>query len=323
MNRKLLLPSSSFPNLFESSAIEFPSIPALKIQYMEETIMNAINSFNPKLKISNIEYVEKIKDQFPHLDFFGKYISVIVEDIEIEESQQAEYTNKQYYVWEFNNIYFARRILIYTFIADLQVVGRNTFCQTFFPELIDFMNCYHSSPSFSIANHPIYFINFEYKDYPDSIIRQAAGLIASDIEYMEVFNQNDDLVYVPKNIREYLNKFEDDFNSLVQTYSSDFFEIDFVNKSTTIKTNKLVLGDYLELKQNGKYDFNGSSEKFYWIEILPIIFLSIKNEYKLDYTLLENFYATNNPHFSSGSRKIERFDFLIKFIKKFISGVNR
>jgi hypothetical protein len=325
MNRKLILSNSGFPGKFESSSVPFPSIPALKKQYIEEKIIDAINIYNPKLKISAIDYVANIEEQFPHLDFFGQYIGIIVEDIEITELEQDEYNERQYYVWEFNNKYYARKIIIHVFIADLQSVGRNTFCQAFFPELVDFMHLYQSSPSFSIANCPVYFINFESGNYPDSIVKQTAGLIASGIEYIDVFNENDNLSQVPKNIKHYLNKFEDGFTTTTATmllYSSDFFEIDVLNKITKIKTDKLVLGEYLEIK-NGNHDFKGSSEKFYWMEILPIVFLSIENGYKIDYTLLEDFYTTNQPSFSPRSSKIERFLFLIQFIEKIIFGVNK
>jgi len=323
MNRKLLLSNSGFPSKFESSSAPFPSIPALKKQYLEEKIIDAINSYNPKLKISTIDYVANIEEQFPHLDFFGQYIGIIVEDIEITEPEQDEYKERQYYVWEFNNKYCARKIIIYVFIADLQSVGRNTFCQAFFPELINFMHLYQSSPSFSIANCPIYFINFESGNYPGSIVKQTAGLIASGIEYIEVFSENDDLSYIPKNIKQYLSKFENGFDSTISLYSSSYFEINTTNKTTKIKTDNLVVGDYLKILPSGKYDFDGSTEKFYWMEILPIVFLSIENGYKIDYTLLEYFYTTNQPSFSPRSSKIERFLFLIQFIEKIILGVNK
>jgi len=322
MNRKLLLSNLGFPDKFESSSAPFPSIPALKKQYIEESIIDAINSYNSKLRISSIEY-KSIKDQFPHLDFFGMYTGIIVEDIEITELQKDTYINKQYFVWESSDKYYARKTIAYLFIADSQGIGRNTFCQAFFPELINFMNLYSSSPSFSIANHPIYFVDFESTNRPDTIIKQIAGLITSDIEYIEVFNTNDNLIYIPKNIKQYLNKFENGFDSTISLYSSSYFEINTTNKTTKIKTDNLVVGDFLKILPSGNYDFDGSTEKFYWMEILPIVFLSIKNGYKIDYTLLENFYIMNQPFFSPRSSKIERFSFLIQFIEKIILGVNK
>lgn len=314
MVRKLILSDSGFPEKFNSSSIS-PPTGISKQQYIENQIIEKINNYNPKLKVSNIEYL-KIVEQFPDLDFLGKYSGILVEDIQVEQAQEEDYRNREYFVWESGNQYYARKIIIHVFIADLQSFGRNSFCQLFFPVLIDFMELYYSSPSFSIANHPIYFINLEPKGYPESIIKQTSGVIVSDIEYLEVFNTNTDLNFIPNDIKQYLNDFEESFSSASSVYSSDNFEIDMINKIVRIKTTKLIVGDYLEIKTNGKYDFKGSSEKFYWIEILPIIFLSIKNGYIIDYSDLEVFYQSNKSLFSLNSEKIERFLVLIKFIKK-------
>jgi hypothetical protein len=304
MSRKLLLPASNFPDKFMSSSI-VPPATLTQQQYLEEKIIRAINNYNPKLNISTIEYID-FRMYLPYFNFFGKYIGVIIEDVELEELQRDD-----------------KNIVIYVFIADLQGVGRNTFCQAFFPELIEFMDKYKFSPSFSIANHPICFVNFENTNYPDSIVKQTAGLIVSDIDYIEAVHVNSDLAYVPTNIKQYLSKFENAFEDTMPSYSSDFFEIDLINKLTIIKTNKLIVGEYLKIKENGDYDFDGSSEKFYWMEILPIVFLSMKNEYKIDYSFLESFYTTHRTLFSAGSSKMKRFDILIRFIKKIVLGANK
>lgn len=312
MVRKLILSDSGFPAKFNSSNISPPS-GISKQQYIENKIIEKINNYNPKLKVSNIEYL-KIVEQFPDLDFLGKYSGILVEDIEIEQAQEEDYRNREYFVWESGNQYYARKIIIHVFIADLQSFGRNSFCQLFFPVLIDFMELYYSSPSFSIANHPIYFINLEPKDYPETIIKQTASVIVSDIEYLEVFNTNSNLNSISNDMKQYLSTFEEGFISSSPMYSSDYFEIDMVNKVVKIKTAKLI--SELITKPSGKYDFFGSNEKFYWIEVLPMIFLSIKNGYSIDYLELEVFYNSNKSLFSLTSEKIERFLVLIKFIKK-------
>ena len=316
MERKLLLSSLGFPDKFLSSSISPPNT-APKQQYMEQKIIEAINRYNPKLKVSGIEYLD-IKDQFPYLKI-GKYAGVIVEDIAIEQLQKDLYIEKQYFVWESGGEWYARKIVIYIFLSDYEVKGRNIISQSIFPELIDFMGLYNSSPSFSIANYPIYYINFlSNKITASTIIKQIAGMVASNIEYVEVFEENTELRNVPKSIKEYLTKFERDFVAGNTIYSSDYFEIDMNNEITKIKTDKLVLGDYLILK-NGtgpEYQFKGSSEKFYWMEIMPIIILSWENGYTIDYTLLEDFYNQNSSRFSENDDKFHRFSLLIQFIKK-------
>ena len=303
MSRKLLL-SDLIQSKFNSSEI-VPSGTLPKQQYLEEKIINAINRYNQKLNISTIDYVD-IKVHLPYFNFFGKYIGIITEDVELKELQKD-----------------TKNVVAYVFIADSQGIGRNTFCQAFFPELIEFMNLYKTSPSFSIANHPIYFVDFESNNRPNSIIKQIAGLITSDIEYIDVFNANFDLSYVPRDIQQYLSKFEDGFDDSIPSYSSDFFEIDIINKLIKIKTDKLIVGEYLKTKANGDYDFDGSSEKFYWMETLPVVFLSMKNGYKIDYSRLESFYTVHQDLFSAGSSKLKRFDILIQFVKKIVRGARQ
>jgi hypothetical protein len=323
MNRKLLLSSTGFPEKFISSSITPPN-GVSKQSYIEEEIIKAINKYNSKLNISSVKY-ENIRGQFPHLNFFGKYAGLIVEDIEIREVQEDEYKRKGCFVWEFNSQWYASKSVIYVFISDNGIRGRNITAQLFFPELIDFMELYISSPSFSIANHPIYFINFlNERISASSIIKQIAGMIVSDIDNIEVFHRNTDLTNVPNNIREFLIKFVRDFTVNQAVYITENYEIDLQNKITKIKVDKLIIGDYLEYKNgtDSEYTFKGSSEKFYWIEILPIAILSWKSGYSLDYTSLEDFYNSERVNFSQNDEKIERFNLLIQFIKKLCKGIS-
>lgn len=315
MNRKLLLSGSSFPEKFISSSISsLGTVP--KQQYMEEKVIEAINNYNTKLQVSSIEYLN-IKDQFPHLNFFGKYAGIIVEDDKIEEIQKDRYIENKYFVWESHGEWYARKSVIYVFVGDKELVGRSSYSQLFFPVVSEFMGLYLSSPSFSIANHPMYYINFSSGKLPDSSMKQTAGMIASGIEYIEVFYTNSSLVDVPNSIRDFLIKYKEDFESTDITYASENFQIDLTNKITRINTNKLVLGDILDLKNGGsQYTFKGSKEKFYLIDIIPVIILSWKSRYEIDYTQLEEFYNLNIANFSPGDDKFHRFFLLIQFIKK-------
>ena len=320
MERKLLLSDSGFPGKFISSSIPSPTtVP--KQQYMEQKVIEAINKHNTKLKISAIEYL-KIEDQFPHLDFFEKYYGVIVEDFEIEESQKGLYNDKKYYVWKLESEWFVRKTLIYVLMSLNKEGARNTFiAQSFFPEAIEFIRLYNSSPSFSIANHPIYYINYvDKKITANSIIRDIAGMATSGIENIEVFYKVDQLIDIPENIEKFLIKYDKDFDSTKIPYKTDAFEIDIKNKITKIKIDKLVIGKYLKYKNGfgSEYQFKASDEKLYWMKIVPIIILSWKNKYTIDYTMLEDFYNQNKNHFASDDEKFERFSILIQFIKKII-----
>lgn len=56
------------------------------------------------------------------------------------------------------------------------------------------------------------------------------------------------------------------------------------------------------------------------MNIIPLIVLSIKNSYTLDYSELEDFYNRNITNFRDNDDKFKRFLILIKFIKKIIKG---
>lgn len=323
MVRKLILSDSGFPEKFNSSSISPPS-GISKQQYIENQIIEKINNYNPKLKVSNIEYL-KIVEQFPHLDFFEMYFGLIVEEFEINELKKDLYKDVEYYIWENGGKYFCRKILIYLIMSVPEEKARNIFVsQCLFPEAIDFMNYYKDSPCFSIANHPIYYINYVDKELTaPMIIKNIAGMIELGIENIEIFYEINELKSIPKNIKDFLNKYYKDFDETSILYKNDYCEIDINNKITIIKTDRLVLGDLLKYKSdNITYDFkDGSVEKFYWMCILPIIIISLRNSFTLDYSKLEDFYNLNNPLFSSNSEKMERFLFLINYIKKLTKGV--
>lgn len=314
MGRKLLLSQLGFPKKFIDSSIT-PSDGTSKQEYMEKKVVHSINQYNPKLNITSIEYLD-IKEQFPHLKI-GIYTGLIVEDFRVNEEEKDKYNEREYFVWKSNEEWYVRKIVIYVFLSDFKVKGRNIISQSIFPEIIDFMGLYNTSPSFSIANHPIYYINIlDKKITAPTIIKQIAGMIVSDIEYIEVFTQNEELSNVPKDIYEYVSIFEKDFATGSTTFVSEYYEVNFLTKVVKIKTDKLTLGDYLTYKSGTEYQFKGSSEKFYWMEIVPIVSLAVENGYIIDYSLLEEFYNQYKDNFSENDEKFQRFYILLKFIKK-------
>ncbi len=143
-------------------------------------------------------------------------------------------------------------------------------------------------------------------------------MIVSDIEYIEVFALNEKLKYISNDIVEYLKVFENDNLDPKPLFSNDFYEVNFSTRCVKIKTNRLVLGEYILRKQSNpsEYQFKGSSEKFYWMEIIPLVSLACKNGYKIEFIMLEQFYNDNVAHFSNDDEKFRRFNYLVQYIKK-------
>lgn len=317
--KKLILSSAGFPEKINSSkSINIPSTVVSKQQFIEESIINSINKYNPKLKVSEIEYAI-IKDMFPYLDIeFTKLFGLIVEDIEITQSSRRYYEKKQYFIWETADKIFAREIVTYVIMLDIELGGRNTaISQSVFPVLADLMGIALRGPCFKLTNHPVYMINMYGKEITAATIYiPIAYGIASGIEYIEVFAENKPLKNVPTNIKKFIQKYDDTYNGGA-THRTSSYEIDFNNKNIVLKTDKLVVGEYLIYNASkGVYDFKGSSEKFFWMDVLPFVILAQKNSYSIDYQELRLFYDTYKSQFSNRSVKMARFLKFVKFIEK-------
>lgn len=314
MGRVLLLESSGFPEKFSKVEV-LPPDGLSKEEYVEEKVITAINKYNPKLNITKVEYAN-LNDQFSQIHS-SKFAGLIVEDKEIQVVEKEKYSRLGCYIWNENNRWFARRILVYVFFTIPKEESRNILvAQSIFPELIDYMGDFLSSPSYTIANHPVYFVNIINKNITaQSIIKPFAGIIAAGIDYIEVFPTTINPKIVPKDVEGFVKKYEPDCKKSDTYFSTEYYEVDFKLKRLKIKTSKLVIGDHLEIKGN-YIQFNGSSEKFYWIQILPIFLIACRDNYEIDFLELENFYNSNKDKFSPRSDKIPRFDTLIKFMKK-------
>jgi len=315
MECKLLLDISGFPQKLLGIDITAPS-GVTKQDYVEEKIILAINNYNPKLNITGIEY-ENIRAQFPDIQV-SRSSGLIVEDIEIPNNKKTDYENSGYYVRNQVAGCIARRIIIYAFFSDNNENGRDVlFTQSIFPAIIEYMGKYIQSPSYTVANHPIYFINIINKNIAaPSLIRRLASIVASNFEYIRIFANTNQIVDVPIEIKAFIEMYGRNYVSDSPNYSNDFFEIDFLSKKLLIKTSKLVVGEYLVINDSGKFAFHGSSEKFYWMEIFPIVVLAAQSGYYIDYTELELFCTSNVSEFGSRDDKFRRFGIFLQYIKK-------
>ena len=325
LKRKLLIQcdrpeaEAQFPKRFEKIAIDLDEGISKK-EYVEKQIIKSINKYNCKLNISEIEYVN-INNQFEDI-ITTSYTGVIVEDIEIQKNEEVKYKEKDCYIWNDEDKCYARKIIIHVFLSPPTEDGRNIlFTQSIFPATIDYMIDFIHSPSYTITNHPMYFINIINKRITaDTLIKRLESIIATGFEYIEVFDNNTiNPSEVASDIKSFIRKHEKDYEENNAIFSTEYYEINFDLKEIKIKTDRLRVGEYLiekNVKGVNMFDFNGSGEKFYWIEILPIVILGCNNNYKIDFSNLEEFYNSNIDRFSDNGGKIQRFDKLIKFIKK-------
>lgn len=317
MTRIILLNDKQFPNGFNSIQI-IPPTGIDKKKYVEKKIIKAINAYNPKLNVSYIEYLQ-IEEQFP--DFKkSKSNGALIEEIIIKPSEISKFSTKNYYVYNNEGITYARRILLYLFLSNADESGRNGFVsQVVFPTLLDYAGKYLDSPSYTIANHKFCFINIMNKELTSNmILRHLAGLCLLELDYIEVFKNSLNPKNIPTDLKEFLKEYITDYYShydvSLDIYDDNNYRIDFSNKIFKIKTEAMI--SKLVMKGTN-VDFNGSGEKFYWVEILPVCLNAYNQGYSIDYSEYEDFIRRYETRFSSSSEKFSRCQILLKYIKKY------
>lgn len=289
MKIKLVINDESFPADFNRANITPPPGVSL-VSYIEENIINAINNYNPKLNIESIEY-EDLASQFAHIKA-GKYSGIIVNDIDINDRLVEKYTKRGCYIYSENNTLFAREILLYVFLSQVDESGRNGFIsQTIFPTVLDYMEDNILSPSYTIANHKFLFINLLNKEITaNMILRHIAGMSLIGFDYIEALENSLNVSDIPKNLLEFLktydSNFYDNYDASTRIFENNLYRIDFNNSEIFIKSEKLIDDTIV---RNGRASFKGSSEKFYWIETYPIAIYAYNLGYKVDITEYEDY----------------------------------
>lgn len=320
MERILILNDNQFPNGF-NSVIVTPPAGMTKVSYTENRILAAINQHNPKLNVAKIEYMA-IETQFLH---YKRGISngVLIEEFDIDPALTATYTANDCYVYTVGGICKCRRIMMYIFVSGADEGTRTAFIsQTVFPTLLDYANEYMDSPSYSIANHKFCFINILNKKITSTmILRHLASLCAVGMDYVEVFeNGSLNVEQIPKDLKMFLTEFSSDYtknyNVVTDTYEDDNYRVEFINKLFVWKAAPMAASKIIP-KTATTVDFHGSSEKFYWIETLPMAIIAYNQGYKVDYSDYSNFITTYRPRFPNTSKKFERCEVLLRYIEKY------
>lgn len=273
---KLFLSKKEYPDAFATHDVQNPII-GNKETFFELSLINVLNKKNEKLNIEKVEYVD-LKSDF---NLLQKRSGVIAKDDASD-----------------------LKVLAYVFLT--QDGGRNiVVAQTIFPDLIDKIETYVDSPSFTLANHPIYFINMiDNNAITKSVKRDFALLGLAGIHYIELFKHNIiDSRNIPNNITEFVNNYMNDL-SLEPIY----FHLN-------IPERKLIIQSSIEILKKDKSTFDGSNEKFFFTEILFSSILAIKSGFQIDFSDLD-FFINNFKASFVASDKMNRCKTLLKFLKK-------
>ena len=320
MERILLLNDSQYPNGF-NSVLATPPTGMTKISYTENRMLAAINQYNPKLGVSKIEYMA-IETQFPNYKK-GTSNGVLVEQFDINPALTDIYKANGCYVYSEDRRCICRRIMMYVFISGADENTRTAFIsQTVFPTLLEYAEEYMQSPSYTIANHKFCFMNILDKTITaNMILRHLASLCAAGMDYIEVFgNDSIDVKQIPKDLKAFLriyaSNYATKYDVMADVYEDDNYRINFRQKLFVWKAAPMAATKIFP-KTATTVDFHGSSEKFYWIETLPMAIFAYNQGYKVDYTDYSNFITTYRSKFSDTSKKFARCEVLLEYIEKY------
>ncbi|MEO3134942.1 hypothetical protein ABHC40_12115 [Turicibacter sanguinis] len=300
-----------------------------KIKYVEKCIIDAMNDYNPKFNVTKIEYLEysKIQSQFP-LFKEGTNHGLLIEQTEIDsiDSEIKRYRKGNWYVFDEDGKTKARRILMYLYLSNITEGSRNSFIsQSIFPEMIDYIHDCIESPSYSMTNHKNCFINLLTKKVTaQSILRHLASLCVTGMDYIEVFNTNSlNIQEIPQDLKTFLERYtykpnyDEFYNQEQNIFDNGRYKVDFHKKTFSLETTTLTINQDLTRKPNGEYDFHGSTEKFYWVEVLPMSIFAYNLGYSVDISKYEEFINKYDKKFSNDSEKMKRCKILLAYMKKY------
>lgn len=319
MKTKLLLGGGDYPSRFDIT--DYVNGECATLGAFEYALIEAINEHNPKLCLEEVEY--SLDGDCFALMRSSSFLGVIVEDFVLTDAEQAQLARRPF-DWQFihrgMNDNLVRRPIAYTLLTPTKIAGRNVLpAQQIFPVLIDLMEKCIQSSSFEPGNHPIYILNILNADVSaESIKRRFASLSMMGINVIDVYHSSFDRSIKPRNLEEYCRVYLSEVKA-DDSYITDDYCINTASKVVSVKTDRWVVGDYLQTHGTA-HAVKGSSEKFYWIEVIPLVLIGIREGYRLDYSQYDQFI--NREQLMSGndsflnSDKFHRMLVLRDYFKK-------
>lgn len=310
----LLVNQSTFPARFLK--IDVDPQGEDKQTYVEKRIINAINKVNPKIRLRGVEYRD-LNEMFPIVKSSeSSYLALIVEDCVIQPEEIAQHYQPDVYIDTSGDSVIARKTQAYLFFSAVSEGGRDAlYTQSIFPALVEFMRIYNSSPSYSIANHPIYFTHLINKHITaPSLVRRLASYVAMGFVYVEAFGE----ALIPEEVPNKLEPFCREYLQDSQSFELEVpeYSIDFRKRKLVVKTEKLLSGGYTQVNPiDNSLTFHGSSEKFYWAEVLPAVVIAVQSGYSVDCSSLKQYIEETEQQFSN-NKKFDRFKVFVKYIEK-------
>lgn len=312
MSRYLLLNKKRYPDDFKSAEYKMPEL--LSWQSIEQRIVGSLNEHNPKWKIQGCKYV--IEEKNFSLASNSSYIGLIASESVVRKEEVPNPKPFDYVVLPGND---ADEAIVYTpiayvFLSPTKEGGRNVlFTQSVFPALIDIIEQGLPGPSYTVSNHPLVSVNLVNKDISAaSLIKRLNSFQSCGISVIEPFYKTVD-EEVCYSLESFARSCDRDFIQDNVKETPDY-RIDFENKELRIKTDHLIPGDYLTEDSDGRHQVHGSSEKFYWVEVVPLVMMAIEEDYEIDFQAYREFIDRESPIFDG--EKFRRMKILLRYLEK-------
>jgi len=192
--------------------------------------------------------------------------------------------------------------LAYVFVSNPYLGSRNIFgAQQLFPGLSYLVDYFLDSPSYELANLPIYFINASTDNITESMQKTIMAMLLMGVRYVQIFNEEilldfeNDLVKYSRFISN-----DNDMEKNSPVILTDFYELDTLHKTIVFTTTSL---------KEDKIESFGSSDRFFVIKAYPALILADELAYDIDVSRIKSFLFK----FKKGRNNLEPF---IKFANK-------
>lgn len=281
-------------------------------------VIEKLNSYNPKLNIGRIS-------PFPGGASFNiakradsTRFALVAED-RGENSDHGPLASDEGVVETEGESPALYRAVLYLFVG-LETSGRNVFVtQTFFPGLCALIDEMKAAPGIAFSSHPVYFLDLASGAIPDSVLRTLRLFTAMGVGYVSVYRADFDPAAAPRELEALLEAAGD------QRAGRPYYSVDAEKRMLTYTKSQFTPGQLLaEGATSTNWLFNGSKDKFYWSEVLPVAVVAAHSGFGIDCSEVVSYLAGIRADSGEAktSIKFDRTVALFKYIEK-ISELNR
>lgn len=315
--RRYLLLSDKTPKRFVNT-IGDGNGGKLSIEEVEDRIVSCLNEDNPKLNLVGIQYMDNkgplaaVPSSYSGLiaDKFEYPSGTEIAELDLPTDTFIEEKEDEVAVWQ---------VRFYVFLTPTEIMGRNVMIsQQVFPDYLDLVERALASSSYRPTNHPSYLINVcNFEITALSVRRRIELFAAMGFRYVEVFTSSISEKEAPRRLEDICQRQQFEYSNGLCFSDDKACTIDCARRIININADSLR--NKIARSEDGSAAFIGSSEKFYWSSVLPLVIVAAFEDYEINYSDYEKFIVSNRAYFLRGD-KFPRCETLLKYFKKLARG---